>query len=100
MNGKAQVHPSHYMDVPAEIKELKRQIGALKTENSTLKSELGHYQSDPENVLLSAAGEFLKQKGADVLVIGGISVRHQPEERRFNHELVIRFTGTVPELES
>jgi hypothetical protein len=34
------VHPSHYLDVPEELDKLHQQIGRLKTENSTLKSEL------------------------------------------------------------
>jgi len=50
-----------------------------------------------ENELLNVAAEFLKGQGVKVVVIGGITVEHRPEERRLNHELVIRFTGQLPE---
>jgi hypothetical protein len=51
---------------------------------------------ETEDQLLDAAQEFLQEAGADVLVLGGISIRHQPEAREANHELVVRFTGRLP----
>lgn len=50
----------------------------------------------PEDELLDASTRYLRSIGCTLLVIGGISVQHQPFERAFNHELVIRFTGSYP----
>ena len=49
----------------------------------------------PMTDLLDAAVEYLKDAGINPTVIGGITVQHRPEERRHNHELVIRFTAVL-----
>jgi hypothetical protein len=48
-----------------------------------------------EDALLAVATLFLHNKDIYPLVIGGIAVRHNPEERKHNHELVVRFTANM-----
>lgn len=52
-----------------------------------------------EDQLLNAAIDFLSDQGMPPIVIGGVSVRHEPEERKHNHELVIKFTGVIKKSE-
>lgn len=51
----------------------------------------------PYDDLLGAAVAYLAEQGIAPLVIGGIAIQHQPGERKHNHELVIKFTGALPE---
>ena len=52
-----------------------------------------------EDQVLGTASIYLRELGWDVVVIGGISVQHQPGDRALNHELVVRFVGRPPVVE-
>ena len=45
------------------------------------------------------AVSYLKSKGYGVVVIGEVIIQHQPTDLKFNHELVIKWTGTLPKEE-
>lgn len=39
------------------------------------------------------AVNYLKGKGWSVTIIGEVIIQHQPDQLKFNNELVIKFTG-------
>jgi predicted RNA-binding protein with PIN domain len=47
----------------------------------------------PYEKLINAAVEYLQSEGFRVAVIGDTKVQHWPEDRKHNHELVIKFLG-------
>ena len=47
--------------------------------------------------LQDAVVAYLETKGVDVIVIGPVKIQHQPEERQHNHEVVVTFTGRLPD---
>jgi len=49
-----------------------------------------------EDKLIEAMAEYLREKGWNPLVGGLVVIQQQPGERKFNFELVIRFTGAPP----
>lgn len=50
---------------------------------------------DAYEALLDAAVAFLADRNIHPAVIGGYDIRQQAGARKYNHELVIHFTGTV-----
>lgn len=46
--------------------------------------------------MLDAIADFLKSKGAKVIVIGSPRVQKPPDGREFNYEFVVTYTGSPP----
>lgn len=46
--------------------------------------------------LLKAVGEWVKSKGGEVLVAGGISIQSWPGEGDFNFHVAVKCTGRRP----
>ena len=44
------------------------------------------------------AVKYLESKGCGVAVIGEVIIQHQPDQLKFNNELVIKFTGGKKKL--
>jgi hypothetical protein len=53
--------------------------------------------STAEERLLTAAAEFLVEKGGKPVVIGGIRLQHTRGGLKADHELVIGWAGLLPE---
>lgn len=51
---------------------------------------------DAADVMLQAVADYLKSKGWKVLVIGTPRVQKQPEDRDYNYEFAVKFTGAPP----
>ena len=56
----------------------------------------GVKHKDDQDVLLDAVMKYIKAKGGNVVVIGGIEIQRFPGDAKYNFRLAIRCTGEAP----
>jgi hypothetical protein len=55
-----------------------------------------YFPGDPAVNLLNAATDWVRSRGGDVLVIGGVEVQRWPEDLEFTFRVAVRCTGRSP----